>query len=41
MASTELSRKCDQAFLKLPKEVKAWLNEKKEIEFEKRETSLF
>lgn len=28
MASTELSRKCDQAFLKLPKEVKAWLNEK-------------
>ena len=25
---TELSRECDQAFLKLPPHVKRWLNEK-------------
>ena len=28
MARTELSQMCDKAFLGLPKEVKAWLNEK-------------
>lgn len=28
MARTELSQMCDKAFMELPREVKAWLNEK-------------